>query len=248
MMKELIIMKSLNWELSPATANCWLGIYMQLANVGDETLKENRGQKMELKQFSSHTFVQASRLLDLCTMDMLSLRYSYSTIAAAAVYHTIGERVALDCSGYTWDEISSCIYWMTPHAMALREAGEVEVKTFSQIPLDDSHNIQVHNVDLGILVRYELNLTGGRWALHSGFRFAGQESAQCRVTEPLPSPTGSLPSGMLTPPSSKNKGRSNGPLSPVLSNSAVLTPSTAHSDSPRCSTTSDWSDDQPAFS
>lgn len=150
MMKELIIMKSLNWELSPATANCWLGIYMQLAKMNEEA--ESNGQKMELKMFSSHTFVQASRLLDLCTMDMLSLRYSYSTIAAAAVYHTVGEKVALQCSGFTWEEISSCIYWMTPFALALREAGPVEVKTFSQIPLDDSHNIQVHNVDLSLLV------------------------------------------------------------------------------------------------
>lgn len=163
MMKELVIMKSLNWELSPATANCWLGIYMQLANALEDKeeleSKENSsaaGQKMELRQFSSHTFVQAARLLDLCTMDILSLRYTYSAIAAAAVYHTVGERVALQCSGYTWEEISSCIYWMAPFALTLRESGPVEVKTFSQIPLEDTHNIQTHNIDLSLLVRFLL--------------------------------------------------------------------------------------------
>lgn len=102
MMKELVIMKSLNWELSPATANCWLGIYMQLANALDERQvtesKENRAA-FEMKQFSSHTFVQAARLLDLCTLDLVSLRYSYSVIAAAAVYHTKGEHIALKTSG-----------------------------------------------------------------------------------------------------------------------------------------------------
>lgn len=151
MMKELIIMKSLNWELSPATANTWLGIYMQLANALDD--EANAGPRMELKHFSSHTFVQAARLLDLATMDIVSLRYTYSTIAAAAVYHVVGEKVALQCSGYAWEDISSCIYWMAPYALTLRELGPVEVKSFSQIPLDDSHNIQTHNVDLPILVR-----------------------------------------------------------------------------------------------
>ena len=157
MMKELVIMKSLNWELSPATANYWLGICMQLANALENKekveSKDNSGSnKMEMKHFSSHTFLQATQLLDLCTMDILSLRYTFSAIAAAAVYHVVGERVAIECSGYSWEEISSCIYWMAPFALTLRESGPVEVKTFSQIPIEDSHNIQTHNVDLSILV------------------------------------------------------------------------------------------------
>ncbi|XP_046637607.1 G1/S-specific cyclin-E1-like [Daphnia pulicaria] len=231
MMKELVIMKSLNWELSPATANCWLGIYMQLANaLGDKEeleSKENSGSKMETKQFSSHTFVQAARLLDLSTMDILSLRYTYSAIAAAAVYHIVGERVALQCSGYSWEEISSCIYWMAPFALTLREAGPVEIKTFSQIPIEDTHNIQTHNIDLSIL-----------------------EAAQSRLTESAASPPSPAlgPLGMLTPPQSKNKGRTSAPLSPVnnntTANAVVLTPSTLNSESPRCSTiTSEWNDD-----
>ena len=102
MLKELVVMKSLNWELSPATSNCWLGIYMQLANALEERhiteSKENKSA-FEMKQFSSHTFMQAARLLDLCTLDVLSLRYPNSIIAAAAVYHTKGETIALKTSG-----------------------------------------------------------------------------------------------------------------------------------------------------
>lgn len=230
MMKELVIMKSLNWELSPATANCWLGIYMQLANAlseKEELESKENSSRMETKQFSSHTFVQAARLLDLCTMDILSLRYTYSAIAASAVYHIVGERVALQCSGYSWEDISSCIYWMAPFALTLREAGPVEIKTFPQISLEDTHNIQTHNVDLSIL-----------------------EAAQSRLTESGASPPSpaSVPLGMLTPPQSKNKGRTSVPLSPVntntIANAVVLTPSTLNSESPRCSTiTSEWNDD-----
>ena len=95
-------MKSLNWELSPATANCWLGIYMQLANALEERdaaeSKENKAV-FEMKHFSSHTFVQGARLLDLCTLDLVSLRYPNSVIAAAVIYHTIGESMALKSSG-----------------------------------------------------------------------------------------------------------------------------------------------------
>lgn len=227
MMKELVIMKSLNWELSPATANCWLGIYMQLANALDERQvtesKENRAA-FEMKQFSSHTFVQAARLLDLCTLDLVSLRYSYSVIAAAAVYHTKGEHIALKTSGYAWDEISSCIYWMAPYALTLREAGPVEVKTFPQIPLEDTHNIQSHNVDLTV------------------FEAAQSRLAESSVLVPPPSPA--LP-GMLTPPQSKNKGRTNAPLSPVNNNNvSILTPSTVNSESPRYST-SEWEEQSP---
>jgi cyclin E len=43
---------------------------------------------------------------------------------------------------------------MAPFALTLREAGPVEIKTFSQIPIEDTHNIQTHNIDLSILVFY----------------------------------------------------------------------------------------------
>jgi len=227
MLKELVIMKSLNWELSPATSNCWLGIYMQLANALEERhiteSKENKSA-FEMKQFSSHTFMQAARLLDLCTLDVLSLRYPNSIIAAAAVYHTKGETIALKTSGYTWDEISSCIFWMAPYALTLKEMGPVEVKTFPQIPLEDSHNIQSHNVDLSTF-----------------------ETAQSRMAESATSPLSPALPGMLTPPQSKNKGRTNAPLSPVNSNMSMLTPSTISSESPHYST-SEWDEQSPRSS
>jgi cyclin E len=252
MMKELVIMKSLNWELSPATANCWLGIYMQLANAlseKEELESKENSSRMETKQFSSHTFVQAARLLDLCTMDILSLRYTYSAIAASAVYHIVGERVALQCSGYSWEDISSCIYWMAPFALTLREAGPVEIKTFPQISLEDTHNIQTHNVDLSILVSYFIFFYKIRVSLLI-ICLHVKEAAQSRLTESGASPPSpaSVPLGMLTPPQSKNKGRTSVPLSPVntntIANAVVLTPSTLNSESPRCSTiTSEWNDD-----
>ena len=41
---------------------------------------------------------------------------------------------------------------MAPFAVTLRELGPMEVKFFSNIPSEDSHNIQTHVVDLNLLV------------------------------------------------------------------------------------------------
>ena len=58
----------------------------------------------------------------------------------------------LACAGYSWTDIAPCVQWMAPYATTLREAGSVEVKFFSQIPPDTTHNIQTHVVDLSLLV------------------------------------------------------------------------------------------------
>ena len=133
---------------------------------------------------------------------------------------------------------------MAPYALTLKETGPVEVKTFPQIPLEDSHNIQSHNVDLSTFVSrafdsVEMNLLTN-WVF--------QETAQSRMAESSTSPLSPALPGMLTPPQSKNKGRTSVPLSPVntntIANAVVLTPSTLNSESPRCSTiTSEWNDD-----
>lgn len=81
----------------------------------------------------------------------------------------------------------------------------------------------------------------------TNFLTVWQEAAQSRLAETSMSespPSPAVP-GMLTPPPSKNKGRTSAPLSPVNGN--LLTPSTVNSESPRCSTTSsEWDVDQPA--
>ena len=54
--------------------------------------------------------------------------------------------------GYKWADILPCVQWMAPFAVTIRELGPMEVKFFSNIPSEDSHNIQTHVVDLNLLV------------------------------------------------------------------------------------------------
>jgi cyclin E len=56
-------------------------------------------------------------------------------------------------TGYEWKDIAGCVQWMAPFAMTLREVGAVDMKFFQHIPTENTHNIQTHAVDLGILVR-----------------------------------------------------------------------------------------------
>ena len=54
--------------------------------------------------------------------------------------------------GLQWVDVAQCIQWMAPFAMVLRELGPVELKFFSQVPSESTHNVQTHVIDLGLLV------------------------------------------------------------------------------------------------
>ena len=92
------------------------------------------------------------QLLDLCFLDIGCLQFQYSVLATSAMYHMSSEHVALSVSGYEWMDIAPCVQWMAPFAMTLREVGQAELKFFSHVTHDDTHNIQTHDVDLNLLV------------------------------------------------------------------------------------------------
>ncbi|KAH3849871.1 G1/S-specific cyclin-E-like [Dreissena polymorpha] len=181
--QELIILKAIKWDLSPVTANSWLNIYLQVSNV-----EHIRGGEhgFVFPQYSSHVFVQIARLLDLCVLDVESLQFQYSVLAAAALYHMSSKELVLSVSGYKWADILPCVKWMTPYALSVRELGQIAVKFFPNIQSEDSHTIQTHVVDLQLL-----------------------EKAQCRRDEVQFADQGSPPDlqaqviTQLTPPSDK---------------------------------------------
>ncbi|XP_050399181.1 G1/S-specific cyclin-E isoform X2 [Patella vulgata] len=146
--QELVMLKSLRWGLSPMTVNNWLGIYLQVSNL--EQINETE-HSFVYPQFSGHSFVQIARLLDLCTLDIGCLQFSYSVVAASALYHMSSQEIALSVSGFKWPDILPCVQWMAPFAVTMREAGPLEIKFFSTVASDDSHNIQTHSVTVALL-------------------------------------------------------------------------------------------------
>lgn len=113
LLKELVILKSLKWHLTPMTCNGWLSVYMQLyATVEKENKvqsKESGGDAFMVPGYPSTIFAQIAHLLDLSMLDIGSLQYNYSVIAAAALYHFTNEESVYQCSGM----LSHLIWWIT---------------------------------------------------------------------------------------------------------------------------------------
>uniref|UniRef100_A0A8C4X685 Cyclin E1 n=1 Tax=Erpetoichthys calabaricus TaxID=27687 RepID=A0A8C4X685_ERPCA len=122
---ELSMMKELKWSLNPLTVMSWLNIYMQV--------------------FPQTTFVQISKLIDLCILDVGCLDFSYGVLAASALSLILGVSLS-------WKEVEDSVKWMVPFAMSVKEMGNTKLKCFKGIPMEDSHNIQTHSTLLGWLV------------------------------------------------------------------------------------------------
>jgi len=108
---ELFMLKSLNWQISPVTANTWLMTYLQIASINGaatgqcseqlttqmvmplNVYKNSNANKMNVapaqQQFYLRNYMKSVTLLDLCMFDMESLKFGYSILAASAMYHMV---------------------------------------------------------------------------------------------------------------------------------------------------------------
>ena len=97
---ELVVLKGLNWGLSPQTPNRWLKTYMQVNSLTTAaTSKDEEDEKFVTRQFSEQDFLRAMQLMDLVILDVESLGHKYSVLAASVIYHCQDEQSALDASG-----------------------------------------------------------------------------------------------------------------------------------------------------
>ena len=79
---ELVILKKLSWGLSPMTPNAWMKMYMQVSNCD----KSSDNETFVIPQYSGMPFARVMQLVDLCILDLGSLSFKYSVIAATALY------------------------------------------------------------------------------------------------------------------------------------------------------------------
>lgn len=147
--KELVILKILNWDLTPMTMISWLNVYLQLGSSSASLLKNC--DNFIFPEYSGKLFAKVAELLDLCVLDISALQFSYGVLAASALYHITSERVALSATGFQFDDLEICVDWMTPFARAIEEQGSTEMKTFAKIPDHEIHSIQSHTVNLQLL-------------------------------------------------------------------------------------------------
>lgn len=98
---ELVILKALKWGLYPMTVNSWLTVYMQLyASLEKENaIQRQNGDSFMIPDYSAKLFAQIAHLLDLCILDIGTLNFPYSIIAASALYHFTSETIVYQCTG-----------------------------------------------------------------------------------------------------------------------------------------------------
>lgn len=149
--QEMLLLEALNWKLSPVTPVSWLTVFLQIANRRlNLPSKENIDEHFEMPYFSTVHLCRISELIDLCCLDTGFLQFSYSIIAASALYHMWGKDL-LDITGHKYEELFPCIQWLAPFAKALLQQQTHPMKQFEKIPRDDAHNIQVHNNGVQLL-------------------------------------------------------------------------------------------------
>lgn len=99
--------------MTPITPSCWLNLYMQLHVDSNEALIQglhsNLNYEYIFPKYSGYLFMKASQIIDLFSLDPGFLKYSYSIIAAAAMYFILGRNAALHVSGNQPD-ITSSVY------------------------------------------------------------------------------------------------------------------------------------------
>ncbi|KAF3833204.1 hypothetical protein F7725_026869, partial [Dissostichus mawsoni] len=134
---EIIIMKELNWSLSPQTPISWLNVYMQVAYLKDT-------DELLIPKYPQKTFTQIAQLLDLCILDVHCLEFSNGILAASALFHFSSLELVENVSALKRVEVEECVRWMVPFAIALQEVGGSSMRTFTGISADDMHNIQTH--------------------------------------------------------------------------------------------------------
>ncbi|KPP74030.1 G1/S-specific cyclin-E2-like [Scleropages formosus] len=172
---ELIVLKELNWDLCPETVISWLKLYIQVASLKDD-------DNLLVPQFSQETFIQVTQLLDLCILDINSLKFQYGILAAAAFCHFTSFEDVNKVSGLSWDSMVDCATWMLPFLRTTRERARVQLKDFKKVAPEDRHNIQTHADYLAMLNN----------AHHK------QQESEAQLS---PLPVG----GILTPPKSTEK-------------------------------------------
>ena len=79
---ELVVLKQLNWSLSPKTPNAWAKLLLQVEGNEDKMSFSS----LIKPSYSGILHSKIMHLVDLCVLDIHSLNFSYASLAFSALY------------------------------------------------------------------------------------------------------------------------------------------------------------------
>uniref|UniRef100_A0A3P8TGJ1 Cyclin E2 n=1 Tax=Amphiprion percula TaxID=161767 RepID=A0A3P8TGJ1_AMPPE len=141
---ELIILKTLKWNLCPETALSWLNLYFQIASMSPNS-------DLLEPQFPQDTYLLMTRLLDLCILNIEALDFEYRVLAASVLCHFIPLERVEKASGLSKDVLQPCLNWMAPFVETVGCTGSMVLKEFTNVKMEDRHNIQTHSDYMAML-------------------------------------------------------------------------------------------------
>jgi len=163
--QELQMLKILRWNLSPILPPEWLSLYLQCLFSNPSISSVPSGYPSSAlpghvdtdasmdRKYPRETFVNIMQLIDLCILDVESQRFPPGLLTAAALYHFSCQKVALDVSGYSRNQLNTCVRWMTRFAEALAADGLKAMKRMSGKFENECHNFQPWEKPLETLKR-----------------------------------------------------------------------------------------------
>lgn len=144
---ELVVLKRLNWSLSPQTPNAWAKLLLQIDGLELTKFSQSTTQlysSLTKPAYSGLIHSKAMHLIDLCMLDIGSLDFSYPSLTASALYFIQEAPLPQELDH---EEMARCIHWMAPFAQAVNMAGFPTPKSGT----DEISNIQCHTVDIRLL-------------------------------------------------------------------------------------------------
>lgn len=200
---EVVILSTLNWDITPMTPNSWLNTYMQILLSADKENSQHNDSFILPKNngiFRSNHKRIAS-VIDLALLHIESLRFTNSILTASALFYFTDEITVRQCTGYRFQDLADCITWLTPFVDTINEIRE---PVFIASCKGEAHSTQMHthiaSAKLLDTVLMKMETEKNRHLLK---RKAFSETIDSE--NELLSPT--KPTTMLTPPRSTRKSR-----------------------------------------
>eukprot|EP00038_Savillea_parva_P030556 m.78589 g.78589 ORF g.78589 m.78589 type:complete len:449 (-) comp9227_c0_seq2:196-1542(-) len=149
--KELDIMQTLDWRLSPITPVSWLEVYLQACtNAAHPELQDFS----MMPRYDMNVFAGVCKLLDFVTLDYSSIKFAPSVLTASALFLYASSYIDVTAvTGYDMKQLEPCIRWMSYFAIMLdhhfSRCGEG--LPLYELPAEDGHLIQTHTTPYRLL-------------------------------------------------------------------------------------------------
>eukprot|EP00040_Diaphanoeca_grandis_P000211 m.14706 g.14706 ORF g.14706 m.14706 type:complete len:441 (-) comp10256_c0_seq1:246-1568(-) len=146
--KEMHILKTLHWNLSPVTPIAWIEVYLKTAAMIEKPSTTSK--------YTQHdVFCGACKLLDFATLDYESVKFSPSVLAACALFLFDGSSIeTFATTGFHVHQLMPCLKWMMLYAFVLEQHERENPEAVNNVERPILRNKNMSKEDLHYIQQY----------------------------------------------------------------------------------------------